>query len=44
MAGSAMAMCLIFFPQERFRVPVIDPALAICAGAAWHRKRGGELA
>jgi 4-amino-4-deoxy-L-arabinose transferase-like glycosyltransferase len=34
LALSAMATCLIFFPQERFRIPVIDPVLAICAGAA----------
>jgi hypothetical protein len=34
LAGSAIATCLIFFPQERFRIPVIDPALVICAAAA----------
>ena len=34
LVGSAIATCLIFFPQERFRIPVIDPALVICAGAA----------
>jgi len=22
---------LIFFPQERFRIPVIDPAVIVCA-------------
>jgi len=33
--GSAVAMCLVFFPQERFRIPIIDPALVVCAGAAW---------
>ena len=27
--------CLVFFPQERFRIPVIDPALIVCAAAAW---------
>jgi hypothetical protein len=26
-------VCLVFFPQERFRIPVIDPALVIGAGA-----------
>ena len=25
---------LVFFPQERFRIPVIDPALIVCAAAA----------
>jgi 4-amino-4-deoxy-L-arabinose transferase-like glycosyltransferase len=35
LAGSAIAVCLLFFPQERFRIPVIDPVLVICAGAAF---------
>ena len=26
-ALSAVAVCLVFFPQERFRIPVIDPTL-----------------
>ncbi len=34
LAASAVAMSLVFFPQERFRIPVIDPTLVICA-AAW---------
>ena len=34
LAGSAIATCLIFFPQERFRIPIIDPTLIICASAA----------
>jgi len=34
LAGSAVLVSLIFFPQERFRIPVIDPAL-IVAAAAW---------
>jgi hypothetical protein len=29
---SAVMVCLVFFPQERFRIPVIDPALIVCAG------------
>lgn len=33
LAGSAVAVCLVFFPQERFRIPVIDPTLIILAGA-----------
>ena len=34
LAGSAVLVCLVFFPQERFRIPVIDPALIVCAAAA----------
>jgi hypothetical protein len=26
-------MSLVFFPQERFRIPVLDPALVVAAGA-----------
>ncbi len=37
--ASAIAICLVFFPQERFRIPVIDPVLIICAGAAWAASR-----
>jgi hypothetical protein len=33
-AGSAVVVCLVFFPQDRFRVPLIDSALVICAGVA----------
>ncbi|MCC7008728.1 MAG: hypothetical protein IT184_07920 [Acidobacteria bacterium] len=35
MALSAVAVCLVFFPQERFRVPVLDPTLIVCAACAW---------
>jgi hypothetical protein len=31
LAGSAVLVCLVFFPQERFRIPVIDPTLIVCA-------------
>jgi 4-amino-4-deoxy-L-arabinose transferase-like glycosyltransferase len=34
LACASIAAALVFFPQERFRLPVIDPALVICAGAA----------
>jgi hypothetical protein len=34
LAASAFLVSLVFFPQERFRIPVIDPTLIICA-AAW---------
>ena len=29
MAASTVAAGLVFFPQERFRIPVIDPALIV---------------
>lgn len=31
--ASAVLVCLVFFPQERFRIPVIDPALIVLASA-----------
>jgi preprotein translocase subunit Sec61beta len=34
LAASAVIAGLVFFPQERFRIPVIDPALIVCAGIA----------
>lgn len=37
LALSAILVGLVFFPQERFRIPVIDPALIICAAAAARR-------
>ena len=33
---------LIFFPQERFRIPVVDPALIVCA-ACWGAARMAPL-
>jgi hypothetical protein len=33
LAASSVFVCLAFFPQERFRIPVIDPALIVCAAA-----------
>jgi 4-amino-4-deoxy-L-arabinose transferase-like glycosyltransferase len=35
MALSAVFLSLALFPQERFRIPVIDPALIICAASWW---------
>jgi hypothetical protein len=32
LAASAVIVGLVFFPQERFRIPVIDPTLIVCAG------------
>lgn len=41
LAASALLVSLVFFPQERFRIPVIDPSLIVCAAAAladrWNR-------
>lgn len=34
LAASAILTCLIFFPQERFRIPVIDPTLIVLAGVS----------
>jgi len=31
--ASAVVACLVFMPQERFRIPVIDPALIVGAAA-----------
>ena len=30
----------IFFPQERFRIPIVDPLLIVCAGACVAKLRG----
>lgn len=38
LAGSAAISALIFFPQERFRIPAIDPALVVLAGVALARR------
>jgi hypothetical protein len=35
LAAAAVATCLVFFPQERFRIPVIDPALILLASGLW---------
>lgn len=41
LAASSVLAGLVFFPQERFRIPVIDPALIVCAAATcadrWNR-------
>ena len=31
--SSAMLVCVVFFPQERFRIPVIDPTLIVFAAS-----------
>jgi len=35
LAVSALLVALVFFPQERFRIPVIDPTLIVGAAAWW---------
>ena len=40
LAASAVIVCVVFFPQERFRIPVLDPALIVCAGAWFGMRRG----
>ena len=37
--AAAVLTCLVFFPQERFRTPTIDPGLIVAAGAFWRRER-----
>lgn len=37
LACSAVLVGLVFFPQERFRIPVIDPALILCAASCADR-------
>ena len=39
LAGSAVLVCLVFFPQERFRLPVIDPTMIVCASGLAGRPR-----
>jgi 4-amino-4-deoxy-L-arabinose transferase-like glycosyltransferase len=33
LAASVMLAGLLFFPQERFRIPVLDPTMIVCAAA-----------
>lgn len=37
LGASALVVCLIFFPQERYRVPTIDPILIVCAASSRRR-------
>jgi len=41
LAGSTVAASLVFFPQERFRIPVLDPAMIVYA-AAWAGSLAGR--
>jgi hypothetical protein len=35
LAASSFLVCLVFFPLERFRIPVVDPTLLVTAAAWW---------
>jgi 4-amino-4-deoxy-L-arabinose transferase-like glycosyltransferase len=35
LAAASFLVCLVFFPQERFRIPVVDPTLLVSAAAWW---------
>jgi hypothetical protein len=39
---SVVLVCLVFFPQERFRIPVIDPLLIICAASCAAPRAPGQ--
>lgn len=43
LVASSVLVSLVFFPQERFRIPVIDPALLVGA-ACWWAARAGHTA
>lgn len=40
LAGSTLVTEIVFFPHERYRIPVLDPVLIVCA-AAWATRRLG---
>jgi hypothetical protein len=54
LAAASVLVGIVFFPQERFRIPVIDPVLIVCAAtfiafhASNHQRgragRGGRAA
>ena len=35
MVAASVAVGLVFFPQERFRIPVVDPGIVVLAGCWW---------
>lgn len=39
LALSSVIVCLVFFPQERFRIPVLDPAAIVAAAVALSYRR-----
>jgi hypothetical protein len=38
LALASILACVVFFPQERFRIPIVDPTLLVSAGA-WRAAR-----
>jgi 4-amino-4-deoxy-L-arabinose transferase-like glycosyltransferase len=38
LVASSAFVCLVFFPQERFRIPIVDPSLCVAA-SAWLARR-----
>jgi hypothetical protein len=39
LALSSVVVCLVFFPQERFRIPVLDPAAIVAAAVVLSGRR-----
>jgi 4-amino-4-deoxy-L-arabinose transferase-like glycosyltransferase len=44
LSAASVLICLVFFPQERFRIPIVDPALIVCAStlAGTARREGAH--
>jgi hypothetical protein len=42
MAAATVTTGLVFFPQERFRIPVIDPALIVSAALLAGQRRSDK--
>ena len=42
LAGSVVITTLVFFPQERFRIPVLDPTFIVCAAVWLAARRDGS--
>ena len=40
MAAATILSGLVFFPQERFRLPIVDPALIVTAALIWFESDG----
>jgi hypothetical protein len=40
MAAATILSGLVFFPQERFRLPIVDPALIVTAALMWIENDG----
>jgi hypothetical protein len=38
MAAATILSGIVFFPQERFRLPIVDPALIVTAALWWIRE------